>query len=175
MLQFTYFLGLPLMSIPSLIFGIAIFVAIYLLSRRSAQATQTPDMQPAVAAAYAAPERVIVDASNTQEGKLYDSIVEKMVGEKLFLREGFSIVELSEEVFSNRTYVSSCINKMAGQSYSEFVNSYRINYAVQLLTEDVNHETPIGEIGLLSGFTNQTSFIRNFKKFTGVTPSEWRS
>ena len=106
--------------------------------------------------------------------ELMERIVDQMESRQLFRTPGLKITDLATELGSNRTYVSNCINRMAGQSFSDYVNSYRVRYAQILMQMNESGQT-LSQIGAQAGFTGETSFFRNFKKITGQTPSEWLS
>jgi AraC-like DNA-binding protein len=54
---------------------------------------------------------------------------------------------------------------------SEYIKLKKVNSAIELLQS--NHSKKMVEIGLESGFYDQSHFIRLFKKFCGVTPKEF--
>ena len=101
---------------------------------------------------------------------LFSSICEVMVEKKLFLKPDFKITDLLPEVGSNRTYISNCINRNSGKSFSEFVHSYRIDYAVSLMLEGTHQ---LSEIAVLSGYLDGNAFYKAFSKIKGKSPSEW--
>ena len=53
----------------------------------------------------------------------------------------------------------------------DYINYSRIERAKKILeNEDLN----ILEVSVEVGFSNYNGFIRNFKKFTGMTPGQYR-
>ena len=54
----------------------------------------------------------------------------------------------------------------------EYINSFRINRAAQLIVET---QLPISEIGPRCGFTNVSNFNHLFRAHLGTTPSDYRS
>jgi len=68
-------------------------------------------------------------------------------------------------------YLSSLFKKEVGMSISEYIQQQRIDEAKRLLTF-TNY--PISDIGSLLNFTDQSYFIKIFKKFTGITPKQYR-
>lgn len=89
-----------------------------------------------------------------------------------FLREDMSLEYLSRAVASNRSYVSACINRYTGLSFRGLVNSYKVNYAKELMSDEENC-LDISEVRYLCRFSSESTFVRNFRRFTGCTPSEW--
>jgi len=59
-----------------------------------------------------------------------------------------------------------------GMSFYQYLNWYRIDVAKMLLREGMYS---IKKIGTLCGLPNAKSFTRVFKKYSGVTPSEYRN
>jgi len=54
---------------------------------------------------------------------------------------------------------------------SEYIKLKQVNYAIQLLQS--NNSKKLINIGLDSGFYDQSHFIKVFKKFCGVTPKQF--
>lgn len=68
-------------------------------------------------------------------------------------------------------YLSRYFNSEARSGFSEFVNTYRINYAYFLLLTTKLSITAISE---QCGFSTIRNFNNVFKRFSGVSPSEYR-
>jgi AraC-like DNA-binding protein len=71
----------------------------------------------------------------------------------------------------NMTVPSFCryFKKMTKLSFVDFINRYRVNYAKQILTSDVN----IGEVSYKCGFENLSYFDKVFKRVEGITPKQY--
>ena len=70
--------------------------------------------------------------------------------------------------------VSQAINEGMKRNFYELVNSYRVAEAKQLLLDPRNKEFTILSVGFEAGFNSKTTFNTVFKKFTGLTPTEFR-
>ncbi|MGE7673825.1 helix-turn-helix domain-containing protein [Lysinibacillus sp. NPDC094403] len=79
--------------------------------------------------------------------------------------------QLAEICHLSPNYLSSLFKKEVGISISEYIQQQRIDEAKRLLTF-TNY--PISDIGSLLNFTDQSYFIKIFKKFTGTTPKQYR-
>lgn len=110
--------------------------------------------------------------AETTQDFLTEDIVTLFEKKQIYLRHGLKIDDIARECTSNRTYVSNCINNYYGQSFSTLVNSFRVNYAKELILAN-GGTMKFSVVCNNSGFSDEVSFIRNFKKFTGMTPSEW--
>lgn len=102
---------------------------------------------------------------------LYKKVVEYMDTCKPFLRDGFEISDLAEEMLTNRSYLSRAINLYSGRNFCQFVNYHRIKYAVSIMEKDLGYK--IQDLSAMSGFHTVVSFNMAFKLFMKETPSEY--
>lgn len=70
--------------------------------------------------------------------------------------------------------LSMLINRHFGVNFYEFINRYRIEEAKSMLVSEKLKKTTITDIYLAVGFNSKSVFYTFFKKFEGVTPSEYR-
>ena len=71
--------------------------------------------------------------------------------------------------------ISKAINLCAEMHFFDYVNSFRINEAKELLSDvNLTKKYTIEALSTQCGFSNKTSFNKAFKKFTGETPSSFR-
>ncbi|WNS40789.1 AraC family transcriptional regulator [Paenibacillus sp. MMS20-IR301] len=77
---------------------------------------------------------------------------------------------IAQEFDCNYDYMNRVFTKLTGQSIMRYVNRVRINHAKELI--EATH-LPFGEIGYLTGLDDPYHFSKVFKKFVGVTPSEY--
>jgi len=106
-----------------------------------------------------------------EDAVLEAKIAKLMNEQKLYLKPGLKISDVALAVGSNRTYVSAAINRAKGMSFSDYVNSRRIEYAKQRLLEE--GDTAITSMAETAGFASFPSFYRAFVKFTGKSPTAW--
>ena len=100
-------------------------------------------------------------------------IDEAMEKKGLFLRTDLSIVSLSEEVGTNRTYVSKAIKDAKGCNFSDYVNRYRMDYALELMKNTPKDSIIIQNIAVQCGCGSIQTFYRYFKMFYNETPTQW--
>lgn len=88
--------------------------------------------------------------------------------------ESFSLSKLNIMVGSNIRYISIAISRFANCDFKALLNQYRIQEACRRMN-DVEHygRYTIEAIAKSVGVTSRTSFIQNFKKQTGLTPSAY--
>jgi AraC-like DNA-binding protein len=59
------------------------------------------------------------------------------------------------------------------QSFNDYCNECRVEYAKVLMLEGKSSDMTIEAVGILSGFTNRSTFFRAFKKFEGISPGSF--
>lgn len=120
---------------------------------------------------------VFLESEPIPEDCAYSELLEKirklMSEEKLYLYPNLKVSDLARLLNSNRNYIYNAINVEMGISFSDYINSQRVDYASQLLKE--HPELSINDVMFKSGFTSTSAFYRNFKKFKGITPTARRT
>ena len=120
---------------------------------------------------------VFLESEPIPEDCAYSELLEKirklMSEEKLYLYPNLKVSDLARLLNSNRNYIYNAINVEMGISFSDYINSQRIDYASQLLK--AHPELSINDVMFKSGFTSTSAFYRNFKKFKGITPTARRT
>jgi len=109
-----------------------------------------------------------------QEQSLLKRLIAAMETQELYLDSDLSLLSLAEKMGVNRSYLSQVINHSTGKTFSDFINSFRIEAAKALIEAMDKRETSILDVCFDAGFNNKTVFNRVFKKMTGQTPSEYR-
>ena len=94
-----------------------------------------------------------------------------MAESALYEQPDLKLTDLAKAAASNRTYVSKALNVIKGVSFSDYVNGYRVARAKELLLSDESYTMSV--IAEKSGFLSDTTFYRQFKAITGLTPSLW--
>ena len=94
--------------------------------------------------------------------------------EKPFLNPQVSLTDLSEKLSVSTKHLSQVINQSFDKSFFDFVNTYRIQEAQQILKKSKDDKLTVLEVMYEAGFNSKSSFNTAFKKETGQTPSEFR-
>ena len=119
------------------------------------------------------PETVDVPASVNVDTQLMQRITELMEEKQLFKVPDLKVSDIANELRTNARYVSDCIKISTSYSFTQYVNSYRIQHAKQIMRDFPDQK--ISTVFMDSGFTNETTFFRAFKAITGMTPKDWKS
>jgi AraC-like DNA-binding protein len=113
----------------------------------------------------------INNETSEEDQELLNTIETKMGEEKFYLNENFS----SQHVFTNfeisRSKLDELLVQRKGISFAEWLNSYRIEYAKNLLLS--NEQYTIDALSTMSGFSSRSAFYAAFKKITQITPTEY--
>ena len=96
---------------------------------------------------------------------------ELMETKQLYLNPELSVADLALELGTNRTYLSHLINQYMNTSFTNYVNTLRVQYAKDLL---LSTDDTIEDIFKASGFQSRTTFWRAFAQAEGCTPKEFR-
>ena len=93
------------------------------------------------------------------------------IEQKGYLQAELTIEDLSRQLGTNRTYLSTFINSNYGVPFRQWIASLRIAEAKKMLCDTNLCEQDIAEA---IGFVTVQSFIRNFTQIEGVSPSAYR-
>ena len=112
------------------------------------------------------------DLPKNEESSVGKCIDQILISQQLYLTQNLKIGDMTKATGICRTYISNYINQTKGMSFSDYINSLRVEYAKTLLSQNTEN-TKILTIASRSGFSSEQSFYRNFNKFTGMKPLEW--
>lgn len=90
------------------------------------------------------------------EANLHDDITLDLLADKLNLTPG---------------YLSTLFKSKTGQNFSDTLNNLRVQHAKRMLRQP---EYKIKDVAAQVGYQNVNSFIRMFKRYSGITPGEYR-
>lgn len=100
--------------------------------------------------------------------------LERLTSEKFYLSKDATLYNISKTLGTNTSYLSKVINSYKGKNYPDFLNELRINEAIMRIIEgDVLKKYSLEGFAHELGFKSKSSFNNAFKKYTGVTPSEF--
>lgn len=105
--------------------------------------------------------------------ELKEKLLLFMESNKPYLKSDLKISELAQMLSVPPYQLSQVINDEFLVSFYDFVNKYRVEEAKKLLIED-SRNYKILAIGFEVGFNSKATFNRVFKKFTDLTPSDFK-
>jgi AraC-like DNA-binding protein len=104
---------------------------------------------------------------------LMSRICQIMEEQRLYLNPNLKVSDIATALGTNRNSISSCINSQRDCTFPQFVNTYRVAHAQELLRNQP--DLKIADVCLASGFSSEASFYRIFKTVSGTTPTDWRA
>ena len=82
-----------------------------------------------------------------------------------------TLEDVASHVHLNPAYFSTFFKQSTGYSFKEYLNMVRVEESKRLLS---NTDHSIIDIALATGFEDQSYFSKVFKKYTGLTPKQFR-
>jgi AraC-like DNA-binding protein len=113
-----------------------------------------------------------LDAERADE--ILPKLLVLMEKEKIYLNADLTLKKLSERLMIHYNHLSQIINEKLQFSFNDFVNKYRIEEAKKKLLDPAEGKKTVLEIAYDTGFYSKSVFNTAFKKFTGMTPSQFK-
>lgn len=107
----------------------------------------------------------------------YLSTIERLILASIdcrsYINPDFKLTSFSLETGIPSHHLTYFFNNIKGSSFSDWRNGLRIDKAMELIQRGDSELLSLEGIGLNSGFSSQSTFIRAFKNATGQTPSQY--
>lgn len=97
-----------------------------------------------------------------------------IVSQRNYLDSSLSLEMVADKLNLNKSYLSRLINLELGKSFTDYVNELRVEEAKSYIANPDFWNYTLVSIGLEAGFNSKSAFNLAFKKFTGLTPSEYK-
>jgi AraC-like DNA-binding protein len=101
-----------------------------------------------------------------------DKLNRLMATEKYYLEGDLSLKSLADRVNISPHHLSQILNDKLRRSFYDYINEQRVEYAKRCLLGEPRR--PITDIAFESGYNSKNSFYNSFKRYTGMTPSDYR-
>ncbi len=102
-------------------------------------------------------------------------LFELLEKEKLYTTNNLSLRDLSDKLDITTHLLSEIINTKLNKNFYDLINGYRIEEVKRLIEEDKEAKFNIIALAYDAGFSSKTTFNNLFKKYTNLTPSEYRA
>ncbi|MBE6305674.1 MAG: helix-turn-helix transcriptional regulator [Bacteroidales bacterium] len=104
---------------------------------------------------------------------LQQTLQKIMTEDRIWLRPHLTLADLALQVGTNRTYLSNYLNKTHSTTFYDYINSYRLEAALEQL-KDPNNSATLIEIAESCGFNSLSTFRRVFQRAKGCSFTEYR-
>ena len=102
-------------------------------------------------------------------------MMQAMEEDKIFTNPDLSLQLFSEYVGIPKHYISEILSGHWHTNFQDFVNEYRVEEFIRLYSKPENDHFSVLGIATSVGFKNKATFNTNFKKFKGVSPTEYKA
>ena len=116
--------------------------------------------------------RELVNATLMDE--LKEKILDIILIRQKYKDKDYSAKQLAADLGTNTRYVSAVVNVKFRMNYTSFINKFRIDEAMTLLTDKRYAHYNMQEIADMVGFANRQSFYAAFYRLTGITPRQYK-
>lgn len=168
-------------SVPNPVMSVLdVFVAVGIASTLAVIALKVvsdPEWMPRVSV----PERELAvqvakaDKQATEEQRrLANELDVYLQSEKPYLDPEITVRKLAEQLGWPARQLSEVINSVDNVSFSQKINRLRVDEAKAQMADPCASGKPLLNIALDSGFNSKSAFNLMFKRFAGVTPTQYR-
>jgi len=117
-------------------------------------------------------EATVDDSSYVREHAKIATFLEE---HEAFLNPDLTLKDLAAGTGLTIHGVSEAINNGLGKNFNELINHYRVDRVKKELLDPNNEHLSLVAIAYDCGFNSKATFNRVFKKYTGVSPSQYKA
>lgn len=111
--------------------------------------------------------------SSTETESIHQRLKELMNNEKLYKNPELTLSEVARRIPVHPNALSQVINSVEGKNFYDYINFKRVEEFQQAVAAPKNNQYTLLSLAFECGFNSKTSFNRNFKKVTKLSPSEF--
>lgn len=116
-----------------------------------------------------------IPKENNIDNAILDQILNRMTEQKDYLDPTLNLKNFAKSCNLPARVVSDHLNQGLQNTFHDFVNYYRVEEVKQKIKSDTEKQFTFEGLAYDSGFNSKATFNRIFKKFTGMTPSQYQS
>lgn len=103
---------------------------------------------------------------------LFNRLQQWLETDKKYTNQKITPEEVAAKLSTNTRYLYDAIRQMTGQTFNDYINGLKLEYARKLLLSDKKNQLTIEGISTEAGFNTRSNFYRLFRLKYGLTPSE---
>jgi len=104
---------------------------------------------------------------------IHNRLLKMLEVEQPYKDPDLTLNDLADKLHVHPNYLSQVINSKENKTFYDLINEKRVIAFIEKTSEASSQQYTFLAIALDCGFNSKASFNRNFKKFTGQTPSEY--
>jgi AraC-like DNA-binding protein len=109
-----------------------------------------------------------------QDASLIHERLKMLLAEqKPFTNPDLTLNDLAKSLGVHPNHLSQVINSKEKRSFYDLVNEKRIEEFIRLIAQPAQQQYTFMSVAYDCGFNSKASFNRNFKKYTGLTPTDY--
>ena len=112
--------------------------------------------------------------SENDKQKIKDDLLRYVEDTRVYLNPDLNMDFLSRELDIPKYQLTEVLNTVIGRNFFQFINAYRVEEVKAMLLNPKNNFS-IEAIGYECGFSSKSSFYKEFKRITGLTPVAYKS
>ncbi len=109
----------------------------------------------------------------SQSDAIIAELKRHMEENKPYLNSELKLADLANDINYHVNEISQVLNQDLNQSFSDFVNKYRVEEVKRRMEDKAYEKFTFVAIAQQCGFNSKTSFYRIFKNETGKTPADY--
>lgn len=128
---------------------------------------------------YATERSYAAEATSSPSSQRLVAEAKKII--EAHLAEGLTLEAIARMLFTSRTRLCEVFKRETGQSLGSYIAERRIERACELLSSSsaralagCAEDPTMTQLATLVGFKHASSFIAAFKRYVGMTPTQWR-
>jgi AraC-like DNA-binding protein len=94
--------------------------------------------------------------------------------QKPYLKFRYAIRDLAEDIGVHAYQLSAYLNRQIGLNFNDYLNQFRVRHCEELMRTGLVSKLNLKGLAFRCGFNNRNTLTTAFKKFTGLTPSEYK-
>ena len=108
-----------------------------------------------------------------QAASMHSTLMKSITCEKVFTDPELALGTLARKLNVHPNHLSQVINTYEQKNFYDFINFHRVEEFKRIVTITENRNYTLVSLAYDCGFNSKASFNRNFKRVTGLAPSEF--
>lgn len=112
--------------------------------------------------------------SRLRSSEYYRKLISLMNKEKIYTDPDLTLNDLAIKLNISRNHLSQIVNNNSGKNFYDFISYYRVEEAKKIIKKSNEKNKNIIAIAFDVGFNSKSTFNRKFKKYTKMSPVDYK-